>query len=101
MHAREMHLQPEEARACGLEAQQAGVDMLLQIQANGADVAADLLAPFLEHEGQASFPAPASRVEHVRGDGGLAGPGHARDEDAGAAEEAAGTQHGVEARDAG
>ena len=77
-----MHLQPEEARARSLEAEQAGVDMLLQIQSDGACISADLLTPFLEHEGEAPFPAPASGVEHVRGDGGLAGAGHARDEDA-------------------
>ena len=99
-HQGQVHLEAVEARPRRLEAQQAGIDVPAEIEADRAHVAHDLGRGFLEGEVDAAFAAPARRIREMRGEDGLAGAGRARDEHARSAIIAADAEHGVDAGDA-
>ena len=80
---------------------QAGVDPLLQIDADRCHVANDLGLGLLEGEVQGALPATAGGVAELRGQRRLAGAGGAADEHGAALVEASVTEHRVEPGDAG
>ena len=76
---RQVHLQAMECGPDGVEAEQVFLNPRLQVHANRAHVADDLVRRLFEREVQAGLAARARRVREMRGDTGLAGtrrPGH-------------------------
>ena len=93
-----MHLEAMHRRPRRVEAQQPALQPRLQVDADGAHVAHDLLLRFLEGEVQAALAARAGAVGEVSGEDGLAGARRAGDQDAAAAVVALPAEHRVEVR---
>ena len=96
-----MHLESEQARARGLETQQARIDARLQIETNRAHIADNLCRRLFEREIQAVLAARTSGLDEVCREAGFSGSGCPRYENAGAGIKATGAQHLVQAQDPG
>ena len=96
-----MRLEAVARRAVGVKLQQARCDPRLQIDADGAHVANELLRRLFEQKAQAAFAAPARRVEEMRREAGLPSAGRAGDEHRAPAEVTLAAEHRVDAGQSG